>query len=55
MAKADQPEPSDLDEDPGRPRGRDEIDPELVVLPRPRPRIGWLLALSVLVFCAFFL
>jgi hypothetical protein len=40
---------------PGRPRGRDEVDPDLLVLPRPRPRIGPLLALSVLVFCAYFL
>ena len=46
---------SDLANHPGRPRERDELDPELLVLPRPRPRIGPLLALSVLVFCAYFL
>jgi hypothetical protein len=46
---------SDLANHPGRPRGRDELDPELLVLPRPGPRIGPLLALSVLVFCAYFL
>ena len=40
---------------PGRPRGRDELDPELLVLPRPRASIGPLLALSVLVFCVYFL
>ena len=49
------PEPAELAEHPGRPRGRDEIDPELVRLPRPRARIGWLLALSVIVFCGYFM
>jgi hypothetical protein len=45
----------DLADHPGRRRGRDEVDPELLVLPRPRPRIGPLLALSALVFCSYFL
>lgn len=45
----------ELADHPGRPRGRDELDPELVVLPRPRASIGPLLALSVLVFCVYFL
>ncbi len=45
----------ELADEPGRPRGRDEVDPELLLLPRPRPRVGPLLALSVLVFCIYFL
>ena len=45
----------ELADHPGRPRGRDELDPELLVLPRPRASIGPLLALSVLVFCVYFL
>jgi hypothetical protein len=45
----------ELAEEPGRPRGRDEVDAELLVLPRPRPRVGPLLALSVVVFCVYFL
>lgn len=45
----------DLADHPGRPRGRDELDPELLVLPRPRAAVGPLLALSVLVFCVYFL
>jgi hypothetical protein len=48
------PDPA-LSAHPGRPRGRDEIDPELLVIPRSRARVGWLLALSVLVFCGYFL
>jgi hypothetical protein len=55
MADAGAPEAADLADHPGRPRGRDEIDPELIRLPRPRPRIGWLLSLSVLVFCSYFM
>ena len=54
MSEAPDREP-DLADHPGRRRGRDEVDPELLVLPRPRPSIGPLLALSVLVFCAYFL
>jgi hypothetical protein len=45
----------ELAEHPGRPRGRDEVDPELLILRRPRAVIGPLLSLSVLVFCAYFL
>jgi hypothetical protein len=52
MTEAPDREPAD---DPGRPRGRDEVDPELLILPRPRASIGPLLALSVLVFCVYFL
>jgi hypothetical protein len=48
-------EQDDLDAHPGRPRGRDEVDPDLMVLPRPRARIGWLLAVSVLIFCGYFM
>ncbi|HWM85772.1 MAG TPA: hypothetical protein VNO33_08035 [Kofleriaceae bacterium] len=54
MSEAPDREP-DLADHPGRRRGRDEVDPELLVLPRPRPRVGPLLALSVLVFCAYFM
>lgn len=54
MAEKGAPDP-DLLAHPGRPRGRDEIDPELLVIPRARARVGWLLALSVVVFCAYFL
>jgi hypothetical protein len=46
---------ADLADHPGRPRGRDEVDPELLVLPRPRVSIRPLLALSVLVLCVYFL
>lgn len=38
---------------PGRRRGTDEIDPELVRLPRPRARISPVLAASVVVFCLY--
>lgn len=58
MAERGEEEPSvegDLALHPGRPRPRDEVDPELLVLPRPRARIGWLLALSVIVFSAYFM
>jgi hypothetical protein len=58
MAERGEREPSvegDLTLHPGRPRNRDEIDPELLVLPRPRARIGWLLAVSVIVFCGYFM
>lgn len=58
MAERGEAEPSsegDLAAHPGRPRPRDEVDPELLVLPRPRARIGWLLAVSVIVFCAYFM
>jgi hypothetical protein len=58
MAERGEADPSvegDLAVHPGRPRPRDEVDPELLVLPRPRARIGWLLALSVIVFCAYFM
>lgn len=41
------------DAEPGRLPGRDEIDPELIALPRPRARIGPVLSLSVIVFCVF--
>jgi hypothetical protein len=40
---------------PGRHRPRDELDPELLKLPRKGVRIGWLLALAVVVLCAFLL
>src|SRR6187397_923712 len=58
MAEQGEADPSvegDLAAHPGRPRPKDEVDPELLVLPRPRARIGWLLAFSVVVFCAYFM
>ena len=58
MAEQGEADPSvegDLAVHPGRPRPRDEVDPELLVLPRPRARIGWLLAVSVIVFCGYFM
>ena len=55
MADPKAPPDPELSAHPGRPRGRDEIDPELLVIPRSRARVGWLLALSVLVFCGYFL
>jgi len=58
MAERGEADPSaggELASHPGRPRPRDEVDPELLVLPRPRARIGWLLALSVIAFCAYFM
>jgi len=58
MAERGEADPSvegDLALHPGRPRPKDEVDPELLVLPRTRARIGWLLALSVIVFCAYFM
>lgn len=45
----------DAEADAGRPIGRDEIDPELVSLPRTRARIGVLLALSMIVFSLYML
>ena len=54
MAGGD-PNEADLAEHPGRSRDRDEVDPELLSLPRPRPRVGPLLAVAVLVFCGYFL
>jgi len=58
MAERGEADPSaegELASHPGRPRPRDEVDPELLVLPRTRARIGWLLALSVIAFCAYFM
>lgn len=43
------------DADAGRPIPRDEIDPELIGLPRLRGRIGPLLALSMVVFSTYLL
>lgn len=54
MAGGD-PNEADLAEHPGRSRDRDEVDPELLSLPRPRPRVGPLLAVAVLAFCGYFL
>jgi hypothetical protein len=44
---------ADLADHPGRPRGKGEVDPELLRLRKPRGRVGWLLALSVVALCAF--
>jgi hypothetical protein len=41
--------------DAGRPIGRDEIDPELISLPRLRGRIGPVFAASMVVFSAYLL
>ncbi|WP_428267161.1 hypothetical protein [Haliangium sp.] len=49
----DEAEAGPADADAGRPIGRDEIDPELIALPRPRLRIGPLLALSVVVLSGY--
>ena len=45
----------ELSELPGRPLGPDEIDPELLKLSKPRTRVGWLLSLAVVVFCAYWM
>ena len=42
-----------LEDLPGRPIGRDEIDPELIALPRTKTRIGVVLSLCVVVFCGY--
>jgi hypothetical protein len=58
MAEQGDADPSvegDLAAHPGRPHPRDEVDPELLVLPRTRARIGWLLAVAVIAFCAYFM
>jgi hypothetical protein len=48
--------PSQADDaDAGRPIARDEIDPELISLPRLRGRIGPLLAASMVVFSVYLL
>ncbi|ACY19272.1 hypothetical protein [Haliangium ochraceum] len=44
---------ANADEHPGRPRGRDELDPELLSLAPKRLNIGPLLALSVVVFSLY--
>jgi hypothetical protein len=43
------------DDDAPLPGNADDLDPELLRLPRPRTRIGPLLAASVVVFCAYML
>lgn len=48
----DEPRLEDL---PGRPIGPDEIDPELIALPRTRARIGPILSLSIVIFCSYIL
>lgn len=45
----------DGDEDAPLPGNADDLDPELLRLPRPRTRIGPVLAASVVVFCAYML
>lgn len=45
----------ELDDLPGRPVGPDEVDPELLKLSKPRTQVGWLLSLSVVVFCAYWM
>ncbi len=47
--------PPDASIDSGRPIGRDEIDPELISLPRTSARIGVLLAISMIVFSLYML
>jgi hypothetical protein len=46
---------ADASVDAGRPIGRDEIDPELISLPRTRARIGAVLAFSMIVFSCYML
>ncbi len=59
MASEQPPKPAassgeaSADNHPGRPIGRDEIDPELMTLPRTAIRIGPLLALSMVVFAVY--
>lgn len=48
-------EADELADLPGRPVGPGEIDPELLKLSKPRTRVGWLLSLSVVVFCAYWM
>ncbi len=53
-ADSAEPEKEDRLEDlPGRPIGPDEIDPELIALPRTRARIGVVLSLSIVIFCGY--
>ena len=42
-----------LEDLPGRPIGPDELDPELIALPRTKARIGLVLSLSVVIFCGY--
>ena len=42
-----------LEEMTGRPYSHDELDPELIALPRPRTNIGPVLALSIVQFCVY--
>lgn len=55
QASAETVPPPGADAEAGRPIGRDEIDPELIGLPRLRGRIGPLLALSMVVFSVYLL
>ena len=44
---------SDFDSLPGRPIGPGEIDPELVKLSRPRPRVGVVTSAAIVAFCGY--
>lgn len=46
-------EGSSTADEPGRPMGADELDPELLTLPRTSARIGPVLAISIVVFCVY--
>src|SRR5688500_17519623 len=52
-----EPAPNDAAraDEAGRPRGSDELDPELIKLPRRRGRIGPVMALAVVVLAAVIL
>jgi hypothetical protein len=42
-------------DEPGAPVAKDAIDPELVKLARPKPRVGLVTALGVVLLCGYFL
>ena len=47
--------PAQPPDEPGAPVPKDAIDPELVKLSRPRPKVGLVTALGVVVLCGYFL
>ena len=55
MAEPQPPETDAAAREPGAPVPKDQIDPELVKLARPRPKIGLLTAAGMVFLCAFFL
>src|SRR5437870_729837 len=47
--------PTDATRDPGAPVGKDELDPELVSLRGPRPKVGVLAAFAIVAVCVVYL